>query len=116
MNGEKIEALSSANEYLYNLKGGIKSIVEAIQEGREQEGINLVSAVAEGIDWVSNVINLTKDIQKNEIEIQDINEQIEAIIEALENEDYILVGDLFNYEILPILDRVHDEIQICIAN
>lgn len=116
MNNEKIDALRSADEYLYNLKNGIKNIVELIQEGKEYEGINFISQVADGIDWVVSVIKLTKDIQKNEIEIEDINEHIEEIIEALENEDYILISDLFNYEILPILDRIHDEVKTCIAN
>lgn len=116
MNNDKLEAIISADEYLYNLKKGVKNIVELIQEGKEQEGINLISQVADGIDWVASVVKLTKDIQKNEIEMEDINEHIETIIEALENEDYILISDLFNYEILPILERVHDEIRTYVAN
>ena len=116
MNNEKFEALKSADEYLDNLKKGINNISNLIQEGREQDGLNLIGPAAEGIQWVEEIINLTKDVQKEDIDMSDMNEHIEELVDAMENEDYILVGDLFNYEVLPILERVHDQIKNCVAN
>ena len=115
MENKKIEALISADEYLYNLKEAIEKISTLIDEGKEGEGIKLIPSVADGIDWVVQVINLTKEIQKEAIEIDTINEYLEELVEALENEDYILVGDLFNYEILPILKGAHEKIKLSIA-
>lgn len=116
MNNEKIEALQTADKYLNKLKKGINDISNFIQEGNEQDGLQLIGPVADGIQWVEDVINLTKDVQKEEIDMKDMDEQIEALVEAMENEDYILVGDLFNYEVLPILDRIHGQIKKCVAN
>ena len=116
MNNEKFEALKSADEYLDNLKKGINNISNLIQEGREQDGLNLIGPAAEGIQWVEEVIHLTKDVQKEDIDMSDMNEHIEELVDAMENEDYILVGDLFSYEVLPILERIHSQIKKCVAN
>ena len=38
-----------------------------------------------------------------------IVDNIKEIVEAFKNEDYILVGDLLQYEINPIIDEYHEE-------
>lgn len=114
MVNEKIEVLQTADEYLDNLTKGVAAISEYIQEGKEQEGINLIPQVADGMQWLMQAIELTKDVQKKEIEVGSMNEFFEEIVEALENEDYILVGDLFNYEILPRLESIHKDLKLTI--
>lgn len=116
MNKEKIEVLQTANDYMNNLKDGIVNLANMIQEGKEQEAITIIPQIVDGIEWVVQVITLTKEVQKNEIGVEALNDQLQEIIEALENEDYILVGDLFNYEILPILEDIHEGIKETIFN
>jgi len=116
MLNERIEVLQSADKYLYNLRKGIIKLVGLMQAEKEQQAILLIPEISDGIDWIMKVVTLTSDIQKEPIEIKNINEHLESIIDALENEDYILIGDIFNYEIIPILDKVHDEIRSIIAN
>lgn len=111
MNNEMIEVLKTADEYLEKLKKGIINIVEKIQAGNEMEGLGGIPAVADGIEWIIEAINSTKPVQKEIIEFDDINQFLNEIVEAIENEDYTLTGDLFNYEILPILERIHDNIK-----
>ena len=116
MNNEEMDVLQSADDYLYNLKNGILKLVELMQEEKEQEAILLIPDISDGLDWIVKAVNLTKDVQKEHVEIDNINEHLETVIEALNNEDYILTGDIFNYEILPILDKVHNGIRLIIAN
>ena len=133
MNKEKIEVLQTANDYMNNLENGIVNLANMIQEGKEQEAITIIPQVVDGIEWVIQVITLTKEVQKNEIGVEALNDQLQEIIEALENEDYILVAavefdqelmqptyrlidDLFNYEILPILEDIHEGIKETISN
>lgn len=111
MINEQIEALQSANEYLYKLKDGIGTLVDFINNNEVNNAYETIPAIAEGLDWIIKVVTLTQESQKEEIVTSDINEHLDSIVEALENEDYILVGDLFNYEILPILDRIHEQIK-----
>lgn len=116
MNKEKIEVLQTANDYMNNLKDGIVNLANMIREGKEQEAITIIPQVVDGIEWIIQVITLTKEVQKNEMGVEALNDQLQEIIEALENEDYILVGDLFNYEILPILEEIHEGIKETVAN
>lgn len=116
MKNEKIEALQTANEYLDKLKSGINKVINLIEEDNEGKACNYLSDITEGIDWISQVITLTADIQKEKIELGDINEKLTEAVEALENEDYNLLGDIFKYEILPILESMHKQIKVCILN
>lgn len=114
MSAEKIETLQTVNEYLYNLEAGINDIVNLIQQGNEMEGIKNIILILDGIDYVCKAIILTEDIHKEEISLEELNSQLEEIIEAFENEDYILLGDLLNYELLPIINEIHEKIKISI--
>lgn len=108
---EEKELLTTVDEYLYNLKNGIKNISNLIQEGREQEAFNIISQVADGLQWVDEAVNATKEYHDSKLSLEEINNFIQEISEALENEDYILVSDLFTYEIMPILEKLHSDIK-----
>lgn len=109
---EEKEVLITVDEYLYKLKDGIKNISDLIQEGREEQSFNIIAQVADGLQWVDEAFIVTKEYHNNELNLEKINEFIEEIAEALENEDYILVSDLFAYEILPIIE----DLQVTIKN
>lgn len=116
MKNEKIEVLVTANEYLINLEGGIRQVVEAFQQEDENKGCSLIPLVADGIKWVIDVVSLTRDMQKEKIDISQIDEKLEEVVEAIENKDYILVGDLFEYEVLPIIEEIHKQIRNLVVN
>ena len=103
---EKIEALKTAIEYIDNLKNGIETLVGNINQGDYKSGVTVIPEIVDGIDWLVQLINLTSDLHKGKLCIGNINENLEQIIEAIDNEDYTLVGDLFNYEVLPILEDI----------
>lgn len=113
---EKMEALVTANEYMNNLKNGVNMLVNYIQGGEENKGISLIPDIADGISWVVEVMKLTKDVHKQEIDVLMIDEKLNEVVEAIENEDFILVGDLFEYEILPILADIHEKINKVVLN
>ncbi|NFF81663.1 hypothetical protein FC764_10520 [Clostridium botulinum] len=106
----QIEALETAKDYINNLKDGISQIVNFIYQGEEQRACNLIVPISEGIDWLTQIINLTSDYHKNKVSSKIIDEKLSNIVEALENEDYILISDLFNYEVIPILDEIQNQI------
>ena len=109
MNGK--EVLKSVDDYLYKLKDGIRAITELIQSGKEFEAINLIPQVSDGLDWINQALNYTKEYHLDNLNLSQINEFINEICEALENEDYILISDLFNYEIIPILESLHEDVK-----
>lgn len=116
MNNEKLEVLKTADGYLDSLVKGIEAVAELIQASNEFEAINKIPQVIDGIDYILKAVILTKDIHKEAIDLEGLNEQLGEIIEAFENEDYILIGDLFNYELLPIIQNVHEGIKKSLIN
>lgn len=108
---EKIESLKTADEYIDNIKNGIEEIVNKINSGNENNGIALIGQVADGIDLLAQILKLTSEVHKGNIPIDDMNEKLKEIIEAMENEDYVLTGDLFQYELLPVLDIIQSDIR-----
>ncbi|MGY0375129.1 hypothetical protein [Clostridium sp. JNZ J1-5] len=113
---EKFEALKTASEYIGNLKLGIINSAEKFQTGDENIGLEAIPLIVDGIEWLTQVIELTKDIQKSEISLYELNEKLEEIVEAVENNDFILVGDLFQYELIPIIDDIEEKINLSLAN
>jgi hypothetical protein len=116
MQNNKFEVLKTACEYLVNIKSGIKKAIEYFQDGEENKGCNLIVPITEGIEWISNAIRLTSDIQEEPISFDIMNEKLKEVVEALKNEDYILVGDLFEFEILPIIEGIEEKINKTIDN
>lgn len=108
---KKIEVLETANEYLYNLEKGIEQVTEYIELDKEAKACKLIEDISEGLGWILEVIRLTEEVHKGQLSTTIIENNIGEIVEALENEDYTLVGDLFNYELLPEIEELHKGIK-----
>lgn len=111
---DKINSLKTAYEYIDSLKGGINLAVENFQNNNRKEAIDVVIQLAEGLEWLISVLTLTKDVQKEQIDINNILENINNINEAFENEDYILISDILEYEVLPVLEEYKKSISVSI--
>lgn len=112
----KIEVLKTASEYIEKLKEAILTVSKHLQGSQYQNGLNMIPSIADGLNWLTAVIENTGDVLKSEISINEINDKLNEIVEALESQDNILVGDLFEYELLPILENAEKVINDSIAN
>lgn len=109
MNKQEIEVLNMAKEYIERLIVGINEAVDYMQCGNEKKGIEMIPLIGEGIGYIINVISVLHLELSSKYTIQNLNVQLEEVIQGLENEDYVLVSDIFNYEIMPIIQ----DIQVC---
>lgn len=103
------ETLVDAAEYIKRLLGAIDDIVDKFLSGREDLALTDYVNFVEGIQWLFTVIQLTKDYVA-ELGLTVISDEkfvavLNELIEAFENRDYVLVGDLLNYEIKPIIEK-----------
>ncbi|SDP56433.1 hypothetical protein [Clostridium gasigenes] len=106
MNKEEIEVFNTAKEYIERLIVGINETVEFIQSGNEKKGVEMIPLIGEGIEYIINVIALLKIELKEEETIENLNTQLEEIIGGIENGDYVLIADIFKYEIIPIIEDI----------
>ncbi|WP_055668129.1 hypothetical protein [Desnuesiella massiliensis] len=102
----KIELLKITSEYILSVKHSIEQIIEYLQSDKEAKGLSLIGDVANNLSLLFESIESTKDYQKEEVNLNELNEKLSEIVEAMENGDTILIGDLFQYELIPILDNI----------
>lgn len=101
----KEETIFSLKDYLYKLENGINNCINFLRESNETEGLKYMSYIIEGLNWCIEVINLTADSNLNNIELEGIEELLQEIIDAMENKDYMLLADIFEYEVNPLIKK-----------
>lgn len=112
----QFETLQTANEYVLKLEAGIIDAARLFKSGKEGQATQMVPYIIDGVEWLSDAMRLTVGIHKQEIHFDEVNSNLLEIVEAFNNEDYILVSDLFEYEILPVIHQWKDTIRNSIAN
>ena len=104
--------LENAESYLIRLIPGIEKSVELFRTGNEQEANQFFINIIDGIDWLSQVLDMIlaaksispamvfdgKSIQDRRATLVDFTQQM---VEANKNQDWVLLADLLEYEILP---------------
>lgn len=95
------------NDYLINLVPAIKKCANYYQSGQLSDGSSLLVNIIDGLNWVITVAAKYIEMQGNSI--KEINIKLNEMVKAFENEDYILVGDFLEYEILPVMQYLLDK-------
>lgn len=101
------DIVQSYNEYINNISPGSLQIADYLRKDQVQEALQLILQFSEGMSWLSSVEEL---LIKNSIEVvlnvNKINEFLIEINNGLEIQDYVLVADMFEYEIAPFFENV----------
>ena len=104
--------IENADAYLIRLIPGIEKSVELFRMGNEQEANKFFVKIVDGIDWFSQVLDIIltakeispdtvfegKSIQDRRTSLVDLTQQM---VDANKNQDWVLLADLLEYEILP---------------
>lgn len=103
---ELFEVIESYNNYIVKVPKGAIYLANCFREDKLQEALSAVTDFSEGVIWLSDVADLlNKSNYFVELNIEQIHEFLIEINEALEKQDYILVADLFEYEISPFFEQ-----------
>lgn len=96
------EVILSYNNYLSNIPTGLKNLIEYFRNEQIEQALEQISFFSEGVSWLLEVKDkLEKQNIFVDLEINKIIEFFDEINDGLKNKDYLLVADLFEYEILP---------------
>ena len=104
--------IENADAYLIRLIPGIEKSVELFRMGNEQEANKFFINIIDGIDWLSQVLDMilaAKAISPDTVfggkSIQDRRTSLvgftQQMVDANKNQDWVLLADLLEYEILP---------------
>lgn len=104
---ELLDLIASTASYCGKLYVGLGKAVENIRCNNIFEIRVSLPECLEGIQWVIDAIFTIKNItpDADSISLNPIQEILPELLEASENIDYVLMGDLLEYEILPIVDE-----------
>ncbi|HDK7155691.1 TPA: hypothetical protein PTV43_000802 [Clostridium botulinum] len=116
MNKEKLEVLNTAKDYMINLNSAIIKSAEYLQNGDYFNGTDLIISITDGLEWIVQLITLRKDIYEKDMEVNKLIDNAKEVVEAFENEDYVLIGDLLQYEISPIIEEYYDKTSLLLKN
>ncbi|GED20746.1 hypothetical protein [Kurthia gibsonii] len=73
----------------------VKNIIEAIQEQNKDLAL---------MNIIQFIDNFSSDAY-SELKTAELNTALNEIVQGLEQQDFVLVSDIFEYEILPVLEE-----------
>lgn len=101
-----VETMQSLGEYLPRMVNGCREITNNLQVGNEATALSQMPQFVEGLQWIFEAIT---GIQKNgllhEIDFGSLQEYFNGVVNSLEIKDYVLLADLLEYEIAPVLEE-----------
>lgn len=107
MNEVKEIALSY-NEYIGKIPQGVLYIANCLREDQLNNALSAIKDFSEGGMWLTDAFGV---LQMNgidvELNIEQIKEFLNEINSGLLNQDFLLVADLFEYEIVPFFEELH---------
>lgn len=110
------EAVATGCEYVPCLRGGVARAGHLFQEGREGEAVSRFNQLLDGLEWLGSLVDSTEFVvRQGLIELAESGRVLRAaaafraalreLLEAWENADYVLIGDLLVYELVPVLEE-----------
>ena len=105
--------LANALDYLKKLIPGCEQAGDLFRAGNEQEANKYYLQILDGIEWFSQVVSVIMSPDEGETELPDTdNESLEVrqkkltdlmsqMLEANENQDWVLLADILEYEMVP---------------
>lgn len=107
---KKQELLETSQQFIIEILKDIDDISNLLLENKEEEALNAIASLTQGLDDLLQAVSLTVDKQNNKINIEEMMEKLHEMFEAIQRSDFILLGDILNYEINLILKNWHLEI------
>ena len=108
--------IDTCNEYIPHIKGAINVITEALRMGNNEQVHKLMPGLFDSLNELvrtlalinSNVVRYNLDIFKDSptAYYDALVKHLGEMLSASDSGDLILVGDLLDYEILPIVDAL----------
>lgn len=101
------EVVQSYNEYIQNIAPGSLQIAEYLRQDDVQAAVQLILQFSEGMSWLVQAGELLtqNDVHVN-LQAEQIHEFLNEINNGLSIQDYVLVADMFEYEIAPYFESL----------
>ncbi|MFJ8102422.1 hypothetical protein [Lysinibacillus sp. NPDC096212] len=101
-----MDTIQSFNEYLPRVANGSQEIAGNLRSDQIANALKMILEFSEGMSWLVEASELfeANDV-KVAVQIAKIQEFLQEINAGLEMQDYVLVADMFEYEIAPFFEE-----------
>ncbi|MBH0164046.1 hypothetical protein IHV12_03920 [Fictibacillus sp. 7GRE50] len=113
MSNEKLihETIQSIEEFLPKVSHSCLIITEQIRSDNESQAMYHINQFIAAVEWLTQAINGIKSLGYIiNIDTKEINQHLLETKEGLENNDLVLIADMFEYELYPMLEGWTNEI------
>ena len=101
------EMLVEYNEYVKKVPQGCVFIADSLREDRIDDALKGIHDFSEGVLWLSHISQLLQKGNMNvALNIQKIQQYLIEINEGLMKQDYVVVADMFEYEVEPFFSEM----------
>lgn len=102
-----LETVESYNSYLTKLEKGSRIIADFLREDRIADALSMIVDFSEGMSWITRATELLRENNVTiNLNLDDINNFLKEINSGLEIQDFLLVADIFEYEISNYFSKV----------
>lgn len=113
INEVTIESIKKCSYYCQSCYTSMHLFNELVQ-GRKLDVLD--SLLMKIIEDITKLIKFYSELSLSPSSINNINSKLELMLEGYENSDYFYIKDVFEYEILPIVENIFNEIKKIIFN
>ena len=106
------ELFGSLQVYIKKFIPGTQEIVMWFHQGEEQKALEGMLDVVEGLSWICEAISLSREFHYTPIDIERINPFLVQLNEGLVESDTVLMADILEYEIIPIIEEWNKVINV----
>lgn len=104
---EYAQTVDTYNKYLERMHTAVSHICEDLQETDYQDLSMTMPAVVEGLAWIYEAAAEFAGLGKIEAGQYTLLENlIKSLGEAMENQDFLLLHDLMEFELIPLLEGI----------
>jgi hypothetical protein len=102
----------SLNEYSNRAIPSIKQLTEQFYQSPTEESWAMLQDLLEGLNWVYSTIKSIGNTELNEYKenllmiANHLEVELPNLLDAMECNDFILIGDIISYEILPQFEEI----------
>lgn len=102
------DTILSFNSYLERIRHAGVTIAALLRQDQIDDALAYIGELAEGLIWMTDVASRISEYNiVVQLEVEEIKDFLREINEGLQMEDYVLVSDLFEYEIDPFINKIN---------
>lgn len=102
------ETKETIKAYLPHLERGARQVAYLLQTGQEGEGFSTALQLIDGMSWLVQAVKAIQALEPEYFPKENMvafKEKLEELLAAWSKGDYVLVGDLLEYELAPFLEK-----------